>query len=349
MEEKLKSIQAKYSEKIKGSTSLKQLDEIFLSVFGKSGEITLLPKEFSKLSKDELQRVGPLFNQVKGELEQSIEKRRQEIKEESYNKLLNEKIQLDTSEVEIRKRKGHLHPITQFNKEIVDLFSKIGFQQYDAPQIETDYYNFQALNIPENHPARDLWDTLYIKSKGKSQKEKLLLRTHASDFQNRVMKEYKPPIRLINVGRCFRYENLDSRHEHTFDQFDLIYVDKNVSMANLQYLSEYFLKAIFGPEIKVRMRPKYYPFVEPGVGVDGLCIFCKGKGCKVCGGLGWLELAGAGMIHPYVLKEGGLNPMEYSGLAWGFGPFRMAMLKFGIDDIRIFNSADLKKLYENIT
>lgn len=155
----------------------------------------------------------------------------------------------------------------------------------------------------------------------------------------------------MNIGRCFRYENLDARHEHTFEQFEIVYVDRGVSMANLQYLSEYFLKAIFGPDIKARLKPKYYPFVEPGVGVDGLCIFCKGKarlpdgqGCKVCGGVGWLELAGAGMIHPKVLQAGGINPAEYSGIAWGFGPARMAMLKYGIEDIRLFNSGDLSFL-----
>ncbi len=245
----------------------------------------------------------------------------------------------------IKKRQGHLHPVTSFENQIIDIFGKINFQQFDSPQIETDYYNFQALNIPENHPARDLWDTLYIESSYKDLSGKLLLRTHTSDFQNRTMKAQKPPIRFINVGRCFRYENLDARHEHTFDQFDLIYVDEDVSMANLQYLSEYFLKSVFGPDIKVRMRPKYYPFVEPGVGVDGLCIFCKGKGCKICGGVGWLELAGAGMVHPDVLKMGGIDAEKYSGLAWGFGPFRMVMLELGIDDIRTFNSGNLRKLY----
>ena len=184
----------------------------------------------------------------------------------------------------------------------MELFRSIGFQQFESPEIDDEYNNFEALNIPEGHPARDMWDTLYIEGKGERKEGNLLLRTHTTNFQNRAMKKFKPPIRLVNIGRCFRYENLDARHEHTFDQFDLIYIDKEVSMANLQYLSEYLLKQVFGPEIKVRMRPKYYPFVEPGAGVDGLCLFCKGKGCKVCGGIGWLELAGAGMVHPFVLK-----------------------------------------------
>lgn len=340
MEDKLVSLQKDYINKINSASSLKQLDAVFLSIFGKNGEITKIPKEFSKLSKEQLKKVTPLFNKVKSELEFAIEKRRQVVKEESYKILASEN--LDLTDVKLKKRQGRLHPVSQFEQKIVDLFSKIGFQQFDTPHIETDYYNFQALNIPENHPARDLWDTLYIDVPNKELKGKLLLRTHTSAFQVRAMEKNKPPIRLMNIGRCFRYENLDARHEHTFEQFDLIYIDKNVSMANLQYLSEYFLKGVFGPEIKVRLRPKYYPFVEPGVGVDGLCIFCKGKGCKICGGIGWLELAGAGMVHPIVLQNGGLDPNEYSGLAWGFGPLRMIMLENGVEDIRLFNSGDLK-------
>ncbi len=336
MENKISQIQKIFLEKIKQAQNLKRLDEIFLALFGKNGEITNLPKEFSKLSVNEKKTVGPLFNKVKRKLEQAVGNRRQEIREKGYEKLSEEKFDL-TKTAEIKKRSGQLHPITKFEQEIVELFSKLGFQQYDAPEIDTDYNNFEVLNIPKEHPARDLWDTMYIDSH-------LLLRTHTSNSQIRILKEHKLPIRMMVLGRCFRYENLDARHEHTFDQFELVYVDKNVSMANLQYLSEYFLKAVFGPEIKVRMRPKYYPFVEPGVGVDGLCIFCKGRGCKICGGVGWLELAGAGMIHPTVLKNAGLDPNNCSGIAWGFGPPRMVMLKSGFEDIRTFNSGNLKLL-----
>lgn len=345
MEEKLKDIEKNYLDKINAASSLKELDSIFLALFGKKGGVTLLPKEFSKLSRKELKRIGPLFNQVKQELEQVIEKRRQEIKEESYKKLLLEELQLDTSEVVIKKRKGYLHPITKFEKEIADLFSKLGFQQFDAPHIDSDFNNFEVLNIPKNHPARDLWDTLYINSEQHGiEPGKLLLRSHTSNAQIRIMRQLKLPIRMMSIGRCFRYENLDARHEHTLEQFEIVYIDKGVSMANLQFLSEYFLQNIFGPDIKVRLKPKYYPFVEPGTGVDGLCIFCKGNGCKVCGEVGWLELAGAGMIHPTVLNNGGIDPNEYSGIAWGFGPERMMMLKYGIEDIRFFKSGDLKFL-----
>lgn len=360
MEQKIIQIQKDYLEKISQARSLQRLNEIFLELFGKKGEITLYPKQFPNFSEIQRRKIGPLFNQIKLTLQKTIELQRSIVREESYKKLETEKFTLQVSDPkrsQRAKRKGHLHPLTAFEQETAKIFNKLGFVQIDAPLIDTDYNNFEVLNIPENHPARDLWDTLYI-SAGKVQTrlparqgEKLLLRTHTSNSQIRALNSSKVPIRLMNIGRCFRYENLDARHEHTFEQFEIIYVDKKVSMANLQYLSEYFLKKIFGEDIKARLKPKYYPFVEPGVGVDGLCIFCKGKtrlpdgqGCKVCGGLGWLELAGAGMIHPNVLKRGGIDPNEYSGIAWGFGPARMSMIKYGIEDIRLFNSGDLNFL-----
>ncbi len=343
MEEKLNKIKTDYFLNINQAKTLKELDELFLALFGKNGVITLLPKEFGKLPMEELQKIGPLFNQTKHELDNAIENRRQAVREESYAKLTTEKYDLGTAE--IKPRHGHLHPTTQFIQETVDLFEKLGFQQFDAPQIDTDEYNFGLLNIPEGHPARDLWDTLYIdpQKTGYSPGE-LLLRTHTSNAQVRIMRDFTPPIRMMSIGRCYRYENLDARHEHTFEQFELVYIDKGVSMTNLQYLSEYFLQNTVGKDIKVRLRPKYYPFVEPGVGIDGLCIFCHGQGCKVCGGTGWLEVAGAGMIHPTVLKNGGINPEIYSGIAWGPGVGRIMMLKYGFDDIRELLKGDLKFL-----
>ncbi len=345
MEEKLRQIQKDYLNKINSAKSLKDLDEIFIGLFGKNGEIDLLSHQFKSLPKEELKTVGPLFNQIKQELEKAIRVKREGVREKAYKALENEEFTMTPSRWEAEKRIGHMHPLTAFEEQTAKIFNKLGFVQIDAPLIDTDYNNFKVLNIPANHPARDLQDTLYIS-------KNLLLRTHTSNSQIRALKN-KPPIRLMNIGRCFRYENVDARHEHTFEQFEIIYVDKGVSMANLQYLSEYFVKATLGKDIKVRLKPKYYPFVEPGVGVDALCIFCKGKarlpdgqGCRVCGGIGWLEIAGAGMIHPNVLKAGGIDPQEYSGIAWGFGPARMAMIKYGIEDIRLFNSGDLK-LYES--
>ncbi len=341
MQEKINTILASYQDKISQATTLTELDEIFLSLFGKSGEITFLPKEFPNLPKEDLKIIAPLFNKVKAELEKAIEEKREEIREEKYKALTDDGIDISKA-AEIKLGQGHLHPITQVEHEIQKLFEKIGFQRFDAPYIDTEKYNFDLLNVPVSSPARDLWDTFYLEQKLPT--GKLLLRTHTSNSQVRIMEQYKAPIRLMNIGTCFRYENVDARHEHTFEQFELVYIDKKVNMANLQYLSEYFLKAIFGQDIKVRLRPKFYPFVEPSAGVDGLCLFCKGKGCDICGGVGWLELAGAGMIHPQVLKNGGFDPEEYSGIAWGFGPERVLMLKEDISDLRLFRNGDLKFL-----
>ncbi len=344
MEEKIFQIKIKYLEKIKEAKTLSGLDEIFLALFGKKGELTLLPKEFGKLSADEKRKVSPLFNTVKLELEKVINDRRNEVREKIYKKLVDEKFEPVRQLAEKpKKRVGLIHPLDQFEQEIVELFAKIGFQQFiDAPEIDTDEYNFELLNIPKDHPARDLQDTLYIATK--TQQGKVLLRTQTSNSQVRILRKYKPPIRMMVLGRCFRHENLDARHEHTFDQFELVYVDKNLSMANLQYLSEYFLRHFLGKDIKVRLRPKYYPFVEPGVGIDGLCIFCKGQGCKVCGGVGWLEVGGAGMIHPQILRNGGINPDEYTGIAWGPGLERILMLMHGVNDLRLFRNGNLKFL-----
>ncbi len=344
MKEKISATGQEYLEKIAQAESLKVLDEIYIKLFGKNGVVDSLPKQFKDLGKDELKVIGPLFNKVKLELENAIDKKRAVVREEGYRGLENDTFDLAGAEnFKLPKRKGHQHPLTQFEEQIAQIFGKIGFKQFDGPLIDTDENNFELLNIPAEHPARDLWDTLYL-DYPEINPGKLLLRTHTSNSQIRVMKKFGPGVRSMIIGRCFRYENLDARHEHTFEQFELVYVDKNVSMANLQYLSEYLLKAMYGPDIKVRLKPKYYPFVEPGAGIDGQCIFCKGKGCKVCGGIGWLELAGAGMIHPTVLKNAGIDPSKYSGIAWGVGPARMAMLKWDIKDIRSFNSGELSFL-----
>lgn len=345
MEERLKLLEGEYRGKILGADTLLDIDKIFLDLFGKNGLITKISQELSLFPKEELGSVGTKFNTFKKTLEGLIEEKRSSLREIEYQKLESET--LDLEEAQIKNRVGSLHPLTVFENEIVELFSKLGFQLYSAPHIDSDYYNFEVLNIPSEHAARDLWDTLYIESlKDNKGRDKLLLRTHTSNAQVRIMREFKPPIRMMVLDRCFRYENLDARHAHTFDQFELVYVDKDLSMANLQYLSEYFLQSVLGKETEVRMRPKYYPFVEPGVGIDGKCMFCKGKGCNICGYVGWLELGGAGMIHPQVLKNGGIDPEVYTGIAWGPGLERILMLKHATGDLRLFRSGDLNFLKE---
>ena len=344
MEQKISKIEKDYSEKIQKAQSLKELDGIFLALFGKNGELDLLPKEFSKLSPDERCRIGPLFNAVKQELEKTIEVRRNEIREQSYIKLVDEKLDLAET-TQIKQRQGHLHLATQFKKEIIDLFENLGFYQFDAPHVEWDKYNFETLNIPKDHPSKDMWDTLYIDtSKLGVEPGQMLLRTHTSNFWSRLMEKGQTPIRAMSFDRCFRYEAVDARHSHTFNQFEIAVVGENITMANLKYLSDCLLKTILGEEAKSRFRPKYYPFVEPGVGIDSLCVFCHGKGCKICSGTGWFEIAGAGMIHPNVFKLTGQNPKKCTGLAWGFGPDRILMLKHGIEDIRYFLEGDLRFL-----
>lgn len=345
MEQILVNLQKEFLEKIDQANSLALLDELFLEIFGKNGKITQFPKEFSKLSSGNKKTVGPFFNQVKQNLEKAVSDKRNVIREESYDKLADEESDL-TKPVKHQNRESFIHPINKFEQEIAELFAKLGFQLFESPQIDTDHYNFEALNIPSQHPARDLWDTLYIKDAQKygAATDSLLLRTHTSNSQVRIMEKYKPPIRMMVMGRCFRYENLDARHEHTFDQFELVYVDKGLSMANLQYLSEYFLKSFLGKDIKIRLSPGYYPFTEPSVHIFGTCVFCKSQGCKICGGTGELELGGAGMIHPNVLKNGGIDPNQYSGIAWGPGLERILMLKYGVKDLRLFRSGDLKFL-----
>lgn len=344
MEEKLKAIQRNFSKEIKSAKNLDDLDKLFLSLFGKAGKITLATKEFPNLTKEELKIVAPLLSKVKKTLEEEIESSRQNIKEERYKKLSNEKLTLD-SKLKIKKRTGHLHIATQFKEEIITLFEKLGFEQFDAPHIEWDKYNFEDLNIPKDHPSRDMWDTWYIDSNSTKVKPgSMVMRTHTSNFWPRLMEKGETPIRAMSYDRCFRYEAIDARHEHTFDQFEIAVIGKYISMANLRFLSDHFLKALLGKEAKSRFRPKYYPFVEPGVGIDCLCVFCHGKGCRICSGTGWFEIAGAGMIHPNVLKNTGLDPEKYSGLAWGFGPYRMMMLKYGIEDIRSFLGGDLEFL-----
>lgn len=357
MQEKIHQIQREYLEKIAKAQALKELDEIFLELFGKKGELDLLPKQFPQLSDDERRRVGPLFNQVKQELEKAIGTRRNEVREKSYKNLETEKFVLQPFRLQAKKRQGHLHLATQFKKEMTDLFEKLGFSQFDAPHVEWDKYNFEYLNIPKDHPSRDLWDTLYIDTSTLAvEPGQMMLRTHTSNFWSRLMEKaclpagrVETPIRAMSFDRCFRYEAVDARHSHTFNQFEIAVVDENppagragITMANLKYLSDYLLKTILGKEAKSRFRPKYYPFVEPGVGIDTLCIFCHGKGCKICSGTGWFEIAGAGMIHPNVFKFTGLDPKKYTGLAWGFGPDRMLMIKHGIADIRLFLEGDLK-------
>lgn len=239
-------------------------------------------------------------------------------------------------------KQGHLHPITQILNEFEDLFTSMGFMVLDGPEVESDYYNFEALNIPKNHPARDIQDTFYLCEKSAQNKYDLVMRTHTSPVQVRAMQKYGTPLRCIVPGRVFRAEATDISHDHTFHQIEGLVVDKDISICNLIAILEELLKGVFKKRVDIRVRPGYFPFVEPGLEVDMKCLICKGRGCSTCKNSGWLEMLGAGMIHPNTLKAGGIDSKKYSGLAFGLGVERLVMMRYGIDHIRHFFSGDLR-------
>lgn len=234
---------------------------------------------------------------------------------------------------------GHLHPLTSVKRKIEEIFQAMGFGIVDGPEIETEWYNFDALNIPKDHPARDLWDTFYLKNGG-------LLRTHTSPVQIRYMEKHNPPFRIIVPGRIFRHEATDASHEINFYQVEGLMVGKEVSASNFKAIVQEFLSRFFGKRVTIRLRPSFFPFTEPSFEVDMKCLVCQGKGCSVCSCSGWLELIGAGMVHPNVLKAGGINPKNWQGFAFGLGMDRLAMMKYKIDDIRLFYSGDLRFLQQ---
>jgi phenylalanyl-tRNA synthetase alpha chain len=340
-------IEKKALAEIAKANNIKKLEALRTEYLGRRGHLTQLLTEIPELPrKEDKEKAGLLLNRVKKKIENALREKNEALKGAEKIKLKDTVFDPTTPGRETAF--GTIHPLTQFRVFVKEAFEYLGFEEVYAPHIESDDYNFGLLNMPQDHPARDLWDTLYIdptssRLAGLRGAGQALLRTHTSNIQVREMEKRKPPVKVMSFDRCFRYEALDSRHSHTFTQLDLLYVDRGVSMANLKWLSDYFMKRVFGEGTETRFRPKYYPFVEPGVGIDALCPFCKGKGCKICG-KGWLELAGAGMVHPKVLKNGGIDPTKYSGLAWGFGVERILMIRLGIDDIRYFYEGDLRFL-----
>jgi phenylalanyl-tRNA synthetase alpha chain len=239
-----------------------------------------------------------------------------------------------------KRKNGHLHILTQTQSEIEDIFTSMGFEIADGPEVESEYYNFDALNIPKNHPARDMWDTFWIK--GENSKERTLLRTHTSPVQMRYMEKHEPPLMIIAPGRCFRHEATDAKHEHTFYQFEALMVDKDINIGHFKYVGEKFFSRFFGKKITVRLRPSFFPFTEPSFEFDISCTVCGGKGCRTCQNVGWLEIGGAGMVNQKVFEMAGYPRGKYTGFAWGFGIERLAMMKYKIDDIRMFSGGDLR-------
>lgn len=340
---KIAEIEKSSSTLLNNINSKENLAKIKTQFLGKKGEISELYKILKDLSIDEKKEAGKLIQH----LESNIEKRIIEI-EEIFNKkeqeaiLQNEWIDVTLPSSFYRDRplfNGHLSPISSFIHKIQDIFLSLGFTVADGPQLENEYYNFTALNIPENHPARDVQDTFWMTNG-------LLLRTHTSPIEIRMMQKLPVPLKLIAPGRVFRNESTDASHENTFYQIEGLMVDKDISVANLTYFMKILLSELFETDVKVRLRPGYFPFVEPGFELDFECLICHGKGCPVCKHVGWVELVGCGLSHPEVLKEGGIDPEKYSAFAFGLGLNRLVMMKLAIDDIRWFESGDLRFFYQ---
>jgi phenylalanyl-tRNA synthetase alpha chain len=316
--------------------SQEDLEDARVDALGRKGTLAQISKEFSKLPAEQRASLGKLLNSVKQDLESEYEAKKRKFEQEQLAARL-EREWLDVTLPAPGVRPGSLHPITQIQAEIEDLFTSLGFAVLDGPEVETEEYNFDALNIPPTHPARDMQDTFWLN-------DGHLLRTHTSPVQVRGMRTLGPPLRMIAPGRVFRNEEVDASHEHTFYQLEGMMVDRHVSVANLIYFMKTMLSGIFHRDVVVRLRPGYFPFVEPGFELDIQCLICGGSGCPVCKQSGWVELMPCGLVHPKVLQAGDIDPDEWSGFAFGLGLTRMAMMRYGIDDIRQLQGGDLRFL-----
>lgn len=334
MKNLIDEIVARCSALIDGCSSSQELDDVRVRFLGKNGEFTGILRGMKDVPPAEKPIIGKLINEARISLENSLKAKESELaKAELERRLASEKIDITLSnDTEI----GSVHPLTLVKNEIVDIFIGLGFSVQDGPEIETDFFNFQALGIPLDHPARDMQDSLYVS-------EKLLLRTQTSTMQARTMLSTKPPIRIVCPGKVYRADD-DASHSPLFNQVEGLVVDKNVSLSQLKGTLEMFAQKFFGKETKVRFRPSYFPFTEPSVEVDCTCSVCGGKGCRLCKGTGWIEVLGAGVVNPVVFENCGIDPKVYSGYAFGFGVDRMAMIKYGIPDIRLLYENDVRFL-----
>lgn len=335
-EQLIQELHASAVKALEAATTLEALEAVRVEALGRKGKLADVSKSFGKLQPDERARIGKLLNSVKQELESSLETRKSAIESVALDaRLASEWFDLTMPAPGVRR--GSLHPITQVQGELEDLFVSLGFSVMDGPEVETEYYNFDALNIPADHPARDMQDTFWLN-------DGRLLRTHTSPVQIRALEKLGPPLRMIAPGRVFRNEEVDPSHEHTFYQLEGMMVDRDVSVAHLIYFMKTLLSAIFHRDVTVRLRPGFFPFVEPGFELDIQCLICGGSGCPVCKQSGWVELLPCGLVNPAVLRYGGVDPEEWNGFAFGLGLTRLAMMRYGIDDIRLFAGGDLRFL-----
>lgn len=336
MEEKVTSLRHLFQTDLKEVKNIKDAEYLKVKYLGKKGPLQDLMLNLRECAAEERPRFGKMINDLKEEIAALCDRCLQGFSQlEQEERISKEKI-----DISLPGRKnfiGRKHPITIMMQEVIDVLSGMGFSAQYGPDIDTDYYNFEGLNYPKDHPARDMQDTFYIS-------EDLLLRSHTSNTQLRVMESHKPPIRIIAPGNAYRNETISARSHVFFHQVEGLYIDKGVSFADLLSTMNEFWSKLFHTHVEIRFRPSYFPFVEPGMEVDLKCTSCQGSGCRLCKQTGWLEVAGAGMVHPEVLKNGGIDPEEYSGYAWGMGIDRLAMLRYGIKDIRSFTENDLRFL-----
>jgi phenylalanyl-tRNA synthetase alpha chain len=336
MKEQLSNIKIQAEKEISGVLSIQELENIRIKYLGKKGELTSVLRGMGALSADERPGIGQLANEVRAFVEEILDRVKTElVKKERFAQL--EKETIDVTMPGKRHAIGKKHPLSIALDEIMDVFIGMGYEIAEGPEIELDYYNFEALNIPQNHPARDVQDTFYIN-------ENILLRTQTSPVQIRVMEKQKPPIKIICPGRVYRSDAVDATHSPMFHQVEGLVVDKGVTMGDLIGTLQVFAKSLFGENTKIRLRPHHFPFTEPSAEVDVSCWTCGGKGCRVCKGEGWIEILGAGMVHPKVLKVCGIDPEVYSGFAFGLGVERTAMGRFNIDDLRLLYENDMRFL-----
>ena len=334
MKHQLEEIRSRAKEALKNANIPQDIEDVRVKFLGKKGEITAILKQMGKLSAEERPAIGQLANEIRTSVERQISEKAKAINEKMLaDKLADEK--LDVTMPGKVKKLGSRHPLSVVLDEIKEIFVGMGFEIVDGPEVEYDYYNFEALNIPKDHPARDTQDTFYIT-------DNILLRTQTSPVQIRVMENKKPPIRIISPGRVYRSDALDATHSPLFHQIEGLVVDKGVTFADLKGTLEIFVKRLYGEDSVVRFRPHHFPFTEPSAEVDVQCFNCHGEGCPLCKGEGWIEILGCGMVHPKVLSNCGIDPEEYSGFALELGLERVAMRRYGIDDIRLFYENDVR-------
>lgn len=336
MEEAIATIRDDLSKEMASVKSLADVEQLKVKYLGKKGPVQGLFKGLKDVSPEERPEMGQRINTLRDEVTAILSQLHDELQGQEEGARLAQE-ELDVTLPGRQRFQGRTHPVTRMLEDATQILAEMGFSVQVGPDVDTDFYNFEALNFPPDHPARDMQDTFYIT-------DDLLLRTQTTNVQVRFMEQNRPPIRIISPGRVYRNETITARSHVIFHQIDGLYVDKGVTFRDLLHTLEEFLRRLFGRELKTRFRPSYFPFVEPGLEVDLTCLVCEGKGCPICKHTGWLEVLGAGMVHPEVLKNGGIDPEEYSGFAWGMGIERLVMIRNGITDIRLFTENDQRFL-----